>query len=134
MNATAGRFIADRQFRVVRHWIAVSALMLTVAMAVGQETRTPRRPGEPAAESTAAAEPEAKKDAALPVPAETKVETKHDWTAGARAVHYTATAGTLQIKDDEEKVIGVMFYVAYTEDGAGRGRLACGCTWGRWGR
>jgi len=121
LNATAGRFIADRQFRVARQWTAVSALMLTVAMAVGQETRTPRRPGEPAAESTAAAEPEAKKDAALPVPAETKVETKHDWTAGARAVHYTATAGTLQIKDDEEKVIGVMFYVAYTEDGVAAG-------------
>ena len=55
------------------------------------------------------------------MPAETKVETKHDWTAGARAVHYTATAGTLQIKDDEDKVNGVMFYVAYTEDGVAAG-------------
>ena len=58
------------------------------------------------------------------MPAETKVETKHDWTAGSRTVHYTATAGTLQIKDDEDKVIGMMFYVAYTEDGAGGGDAA----------
>ena len=121
MNDTAGSFVAGGKFRAVRQWTAVSALVLTAAMAFGQETRPPRRPGEPAAESTAAAEPDAKKDGALPIPAETKVETKHDWTAGSRPVHYTATAGTLQIKDDEEKVIGVMFYVAYTEDGVAPG-------------
>jgi carboxypeptidase C (cathepsin A) len=62
-----------------------------------------------------------KSDGALPIPAEAKVETKHDWTAGARAVHYTATAGTLLIKDDEDKAIGSMFYVAYTEDGVAPG-------------
>ena len=92
---------------------ALAGLMLMGAIGLAQ---APRKP-EPASEGATAAEPEAKKDGALPVPAETKVETKHDWTAGARAVHYTATAGTLQIKDDEDKVIGMMFYVAYTEDG-----------------
>jgi carboxypeptidase C (cathepsin A) len=121
LNTSAGSFLTVKQLRVARQWAAVSTLMLTVTMAFGQETRPPRRPGEPATESTAAAEPDAKKDGALPIPAETKVETKHDWTAGARPVHYTATAGTLQIKDDEEKVIGVMFYVAYTEDGVAAG-------------
>ncbi len=121
MNVTAGSLVAVRKFRVVRQWTAVSALGLTVAMAFGQETRPPRRPAEAASESAAASEPDAKKDGALPIPAETKVETKHDWTAGSRPVHYTATAGTLQIKDDEEKVIGVMFYVAYTEDGVAAG-------------
>lgn len=54
-----------------------------------------------------------------PAPAiETKVETKHDWTAGSRPIHYTATAGTLIIKGDDDKPIGSMFYVAYTEDNA----------------
>lgn len=62
-----------------------------------------------------------KKDGMLPVLAETKVETKHEWTAGSRPVHYTATVGTLQIKDDDEKVIGTMSYVGYTEDGAPAG-------------
>lgn len=54
---------------------------------------------------------------ALPIPPETKVETKHDWTAGSRTVHYTATAGTLLINDEHDKPIGSIFYVAYTEDG-----------------
>ncbi len=89
-----------------------------------------RRNAEPTAEMVQASPaPQAedkdkekdKKDGALPVPGETKVETKHDWTAGSRSVHYTATAGTLQIKDEEDKVIGTMFYVAYTEDGVAPG-------------
>lgn len=55
---------------------------------------------------------------ANPIPPESKVETKHVWTAGSRVVHYTATAGNLLIKDDQDRAIGSMFYVAYTEDGA----------------
>ena len=117
LNTSTESFLTDRMFRTARQWTAASALVLMAATAVGQER--PRRGAEPAAESTTAApaDDKDKKDGALPIPAETKVETKHDWTAGARPVHYTATAGTLQIKDDEEKVIGVMFYVGYTEDG-----------------
>ena len=53
----------------------------------------------------------------LPIPPESKIETKHDWSAGSRTVHYTATAGNLLIKDQDDKAIGSMFYVAYTEDG-----------------
>ena len=117
LNTSTESFLTDRMFRTARQWTAASALVLMAATAVGQER--PRRGAEPASESTTAppADDKDKKDGALPIPAETKVETKHDWTAGARPVHYTATAGTLQIKDDEEKVIGVMFYVGYTEDG-----------------
>ena len=37
---------------------------------------------------------------------------------GGRTVHYTATAGNLLIRDDENKPNGSIFYVAYTEDGA----------------
>jgi carboxypeptidase C (cathepsin A) len=58
---------------------------------------------------------EAKKE--LPIPAETNSDTKHDWTAGSRTVHYTARAGNLLIKDEEDKANGSIFYVAYTEDG-----------------
>ena len=58
----------------------------------------------------------------LPIPPESKSETHHDWTAGGRAVHYTATAGNLLIKDDADKPIGSIFYVAYTEEGAPKNR------------
>jgi carboxypeptidase C (cathepsin A) len=55
----------------------------------------------------------------LPIPAETTSVTRHDWTAGSRPVHYTATAGILLIHDDgqDAKPIGSMSYVAYTEEG-----------------
>ncbi len=44
--------------------------------------------------------------------------TSHQITLGGRQIHYTATAGTLLIRNDEEKPYGSIFYVAYTEDGA----------------
>ncbi len=113
---------------------AVAGLVVMSSVAVpsgyAQDARQ-RRSAEPTAEMASAAPGDEKdkadksdkdkKEAALPVGAETKVETKHDWMAGGRTVHYTATAGTLQIKDEEDKVIGTMFYVAYTEDGVAAG-------------
>ena len=37
---------------------------------------------------------------------------------GGKSLKYTATAGTLLIRDEEDKPYGSMFYVAYTLDGA----------------
>ena len=110
-------------------FFGVSAVVLAGLMTIGSTMgRTAKaqdaRRSAAAATDTAQASPaedKDKKDGTLPVPAETKVETKHDWTAGSRPVHYTATAGTLLIKDDEDKPIGTMFYVAYTEDGVAPG-------------
>ena len=98
-----------------------SALLIGSTL-VAQTPVAPRRPAEAAANasSTNAAEPD--KPDTLPIPPETKSETKHDWTAGARTVHYTATAGNLLIKDEKtDKPNGSIFYVAYTEDGAAAG-------------
>ncbi len=53
-----------------------------------------------------------------PVPPEKSSVTHHDGTFGGRTIHYTSTAGTLLIRDDEEKPYGSIFYIAYTEDGA----------------
>jgi carboxypeptidase C (cathepsin A) len=58
-----------------------------------------------------------KEEQSVPVPPETSSVTKHDWTAGGRTVHYTATAGNLLIRDDQDKANGSIFYSAYTEDG-----------------
>jgi carboxypeptidase C (cathepsin A) len=49
---------------------------------------------------------------------ERAVRTEHSITLDGKAVHYTATAGTLLIRNDDEKPYGSMFYVAYTVDGA----------------
>ena len=49
---------------------------------------------------------------------ETARNTHHVWSAGGRTLPYTATAGTLTIRDDEGKPIASMFYVAYVADHA----------------
>ncbi len=92
----------------------LSALILTsfVQLANGQNSRENRGDASGAPQGS-----EQKKESALPIPPESKSETRHDWTAGSRTVHYTATAGNLLLNDEHDKPIGSVFYVAYTEDG-----------------
>jgi carboxypeptidase C (cathepsin A) len=59
-----------------------------------------------------------KEEGSVPIPAETSSVTKHDWSGSGGAIHYTATAGNLLIKDEKDAANGSIFYVAYTEDGA----------------
>jgi carboxypeptidase C (cathepsin A) len=61
--------------------------------------------------------PAQKEEQSIPIPPETSSVTKHDWSAGGQTIHYTATAGNLLIRDDQDKANGSIFYVAYTEDG-----------------
>jgi len=55
-------------------------------------------------------------------PVETSAVTKHSVTIGGKAIAYTATAGTLILKDDKGEPRASMFYIAYTADGAKPGR------------
>jgi carboxypeptidase C (cathepsin A) len=78
-----------------------------------QETR-------PAAQPPAAGAEQHKdndKDA-IPVPPEKPVATHHELSLNGKTLKYTATAGTLVIRDEEDKPYGSIFYVAYTLDGA----------------
>lgn len=54
----------------------------------------------------------------VPVPPEKPVATHHEFTLGGKTLKYTATAGNLIIRDEEDKPYGSIFYVAYTLDGA----------------
>lgn len=67
---------------------------------------------------TKAQEDKQKEEAGVPVPPETTSVTKHDLTLGGQVIHYTATAGNLLIRDDQDRPDASMFYVAYTQDGA----------------
>ena len=53
-----------------------------------------------------------------PIPPEKSSVTHHELTLDGKSLKYTATAGTLLIRDEEDKPYGSMFYVAYTLDGA----------------
>jgi carboxypeptidase C (cathepsin A) len=101
---------------------ALLAVTFTATTVLAQDTPQRRRDMEPAATAHQAAEPnpssDQNKEPTLPIPPETKSETQHVWSAGARPVHYTATAGNLLIRDENDKPNGSIFYVAYTEDGA----------------
>ncbi|RYG24747.1 peptidase S10 [bacterium] len=46
------------------------------------------------------------------------VVTKHSITVGGRPLAYTATAGTLPIRNDDGEIEANVFFVAYTKDGA----------------
>jgi carboxypeptidase C (cathepsin A) len=59
----------------------------------------------------------AKADAGIPIPPESSTVTKHDLTVGGQAIHYTATAGNLLIRDEQDKPNASIFYVAYSQDG-----------------
>lgn len=52
------------------------------------------------------------------VPAEKSSITHHEITLGGRTLKYTATAGNLILRDEDDKPYGSIFYVAYTLDGA----------------
>ena len=45
--------------------------------------------------------------------------TRHQITIGGATIAYTATAATIDLKNDKQELIGRMFYVAYTEGDSG---------------
>lgn len=91
--------------------MALAILLATSATVRGQDNR-PRGP------ESKSQEEKPKEEAAVPVPPETTSVTKHDLTLGGQVIHYTATAGNLLIRDDQDRPDASVFYVAYTQDGA----------------
>ncbi|MGH8147425.1 MAG: S10 family peptidase [Rhodanobacteraceae bacterium] len=62
----------------------------------------------------------AAKSTTTPVPPERTVQTRHSVRIDGSSIHYTATAGTLLLRNKQHQAIGSVFYIAYTEDGAKR--------------
>ena len=105
--------------KIERSWCALvlGALLVagTTTRANGQERQ---RPDE--ARPVEAGGPNGNKpEAPTPIPPEKSSVTKHDLELNGQTLHYTATAGTLLIRDGEDDhPYGSIFYVAYTLDGA----------------
>ncbi len=72
----------------------------------------------PAPDKTDASKKHAADDAAVPS-TENATRTQHSVSIGGHTVRYTATAGTLIIRDDKGQPQASVFYVAYTVDGGG---------------
>jgi carboxypeptidase C (cathepsin A) len=94
----------------------VFAVLLTIALTASLSATTVRaQERTPAPPAAAADHKEAEKE--TPIPLEKPVATLHQMTLGGKSLKYTATAGTLLIRDDDDKPYGSIFYVAYTLDG-----------------
>ena len=93
--------------------VALASFFLSPAL-WAQETRTASPPPAAGAETHKDAD---KDKEATPIPPEKAIATHHELALGGKTLRYTATAGTLLIRDDEDKPNGSIFYVAYTLDG-----------------
>jgi len=89
----------------MRPLLLLSLLSLTtVSLAYAEEAKkdTPAKEAE-------------KKDDKKDEKADKKVETEHSITLGGQKIDYTATVGTLALKDAEGKTTADIFYIAYTK-------------------
>jgi carboxypeptidase C (cathepsin A) len=102
--------------------LAALACLYLAATAPAQEMRPPAQPQAQAPEAETHADADQHKEKApekeTPVPPEKPVATHHEMTLNGKVLKYTATAGTLIIRDEDDKPYGSIFYVAYTLDGA----------------
>ena len=93
--------------------LLLAGIFLTVSTSPAQQVP----PAEPATHADDHGHPPpSKPEEAAPV--ERTSVTAHTLNLGGKQLHYTATAGTLLIRNEEDKPYGSIFYVAYTMDGA----------------
>jgi len=92
----------------------VKRTLLALSIAALLVTSSPLLHAEDAAAGKAVAQ---KETTTAPVPKETAVVTHGSLTINGQDIRYTATAGTLLIRNDKGEPVASMFYVAYTRDG-----------------
>jgi carboxypeptidase C (cathepsin A) len=86
------------------------ALAFACAVPVLRAQDRPPAPAPAAAAEHNAADKKDDKD--TPIPPEKSVVTHHELALGGKTLKYTATAGTLLIRDEEDKPYGSIFCVA----------------------
>jgi carboxypeptidase C (cathepsin A) len=86
------------------------AILLAAALVAPSAARA----GQPPPPAPKTEQPEKKPAETKPAPAPST--THHQITVGGRMIPYTATAGTIDLSNNKNELIGRMFYVAYTED------------------
>jgi carboxypeptidase C (cathepsin A) len=106
-----------QELRVATFSVVYRILLMVVVVALAGAISMPVLAQAAEGRQKDAGDASAKEEQSVPVPPEASSVTKHEWTAGGQVVHYTATAGNLLIRDDQDKANGSIFYVAYTEDG-----------------
>ena len=94
------------------------ALALTAAPVFAAETASNAPPSGASAERKEASKEAGKETGKPKEPEEKLVESRHTVTIGGQRVRYKAAAGTILLRDEEDKPTASIFYIAYTsEDG-----------------
>ena len=104
----------------MKAWYRLAVASLFFAASLIISPAQPAQERSVAAQTPAAPAADQHKDAdkdAIPVPPEKPISTHHELALGGKTLKYTATAGTLVIRDEDDKAYGSIFYVAYTLDG-----------------
>ncbi len=101
-----------------RRLLAAALLAGSLALSASASAQQ-QPPAEPATQPTDAAHPAPAKPEEAPAVERTSVTT-HQLMLDGKTLHYTATAGTLVIRNEEDKPYGSIFYVAYTLNPEGR--------------
>ena len=99
----------------MRFTLALSLLLATPAIAQDKKVDPPKLQGHREAMMA-----EAEAAWAKPPVEEQAATSKGSVTVKGQAIAYTATAGTLTLRDDEGKPTASVFYTAYTKDGGGK--------------
>lgn len=110
--------IAVRRLAGLGAGVSLAALALVLQLssnAAAQEQPAPQ-PQQPRQRTGGEDQKDVPKE--TPVPPEKSSVTHHELELGGKSLKYTATAGTLLIRDEDDKPYGSMFYAAYTLDGA----------------
>lgn len=112
--------------RAMHRSLFLSASLFLVGFSLPAQEVTklepPAKPVTSKAEGTKTEEPkdapkEEKKEEKKDEKADKKTQTKHSITIAGRKIDFTATAGTLALKDAEGKTTADIFYIAYTKKG-----------------
>lgn len=103
----AGRIVRNRERNVNRVLIVAASAGLAMLASTAYAA-------QPAAASTPATQ---QKTTTTPVPKARQVVTHGSVEIDGQNIHYTATAGTIVLRNDKGEPTGSVFYVAYTKDG-----------------
>lgn len=93
-------------------------ISLAMGLCVGfQQLGAAEDPAKPADKASESAKPKSDVKGDKEESKEKKVESKHRITLDGQKIDYTAVAGTIMLRDAEDKPTAEIFYIAYTRDG-----------------
>lgn len=114
LASPAGRDPRRRMFPAsAKPFLFVAALSLASSFILAAQSEN-----QPHAPAAAASNAPAKETFHEPEPVDKTSVTHHSAQIGGQEIRYTATAGTLVLKEDNGKPKASIFYVAYTRDGS----------------